>query len=416
MIEHIEQMLLDGWVEQLATLQRMIQTPSITGSEQAVQAVVAETLSTMGLEMDVWSPKLEDVSNHPAFSDDGLPLGDRPVVVGIWRGTGGGKSLILNGHTDVVPVGDESLWPYPPWSGAIADGKVYGRGSCDMKAGLVAAIYAVSALKKIGWQPRGDVLIQSVIGEETGGVGTLATLTRGYRADAAIVLEPTELALVPVGSGALSFRLTVDGLAAHGGLRQKGVSAIDLFLPLYQALQRLETDRHRRLGHPLFPEGQLAAPLSVGMLTAGDWVSTVPEALVAMGRYGVFPGESLSAARSEFETAISVAASDHSWLKTHPPKVEWIEGQFESAQTNGDSDLVKVIANAHETVTGSEPKRTGVPWGSDMRFFTNHAGMPAVLYGAGDVQLAHTVKEFVPLDEMLILTRVLALTIYRWCD
>lgn len=284
-----------------------------------------------------------------------------------------------------------------------------------MKAGLAAAIYAVAALKRIGWHPRGDVLIESVIGEETGGVGTLATLARGYRADAAIVLEPTELALAPVGSSALSFRLTVKGLAAHGGLRQQGVSAIDCFLPLYQALQQLETDRHRRLGHSLFPEGQLAAPLSIGMLTADNWVSTVPEELVAMGRYGVFPGESLSAARSEFETAVAAASCNHRWLKTHRPTVEWIEGQFESAETPADSDLIKVIANAHLQVTGSEPKLTGVPWGSDMRFFTNHAAIPAVLYGAGDVRLAHTIKEFVPLDEMLTLTRVLALTIYNWC-
>lgn len=416
MIERIEQAISDGWDEQLATLQQLIQTPSITGTEGAVQALVAETMAILGLETDVWTPTKADVADHPAFSDDGLALGDRPVVVGIWRGTGGGKSLILNGHTDVVPVGDESLWPYPPWSGTIADGKVYGRGSCDMKAGLAAAIYAVAALKRAGWNPRGDVFIQSVIGEETGGVGTLATLTRGYRADAAIVLEPTALAIAPVGSGALSFRLTVKGRAAHGGLRQQGISAIDCFLPVYEALQRLETDRHQRLGHPLFPKGQLAAPLSVGIVTAGDWVSTVPENLLAMGRYGVFPGESLASARSEFERTILVTASEHAWLKTSPPTVEWIEGQFESAQTSVDADLVRVLGTAHRKVTGSEPELTGVPWGSDMRFFTNHAAMPAVLYGAGDVQLAHTVKEYVPLHEMLSLTRVLALTMYSWCD
>lgn len=114
MVKRLEQAVAAGWDEQVATLQRLIQTPSITGSEQAVQAVVAETLESLGLVMDVWMPKREDVARHPAFSDDGLTLGDRPVVVGIWRGTGAGKSLILNGHIDVVPVGDESLWDYPP--------------------------------------------------------------------------------------------------------------------------------------------------------------------------------------------------------------------------------------------------------------------------------------------------------------
>ncbi len=414
---HIRQAVTQLKPTTTSLLQQLVRIPSISGEEAAAQRHVADHLRAMGLDVDVWCPTRAELEDHSAFSDDGRPLGARPVVVGRWGGTDAtARSLILNGHVDAVPVGDEASWTHGPWSGAVHDGQLWGRGSCDMKGGLVAGITAIAALQKIGLQPRGDLLIESVIGEETGGVGTLATLVRGYRADAAIVLEPTRLAMCPVGSGALSFRLRVPGRAAHGALRLEGVSAVKKFCSLFAALRALERARHAAFSHSLFGPDELAAPLSVGRVRAGDWPSTVPDSLVAEGRYGVFPGETLDAARAQFESAVSVAADTDPWLREHRPTVEWFEGQFEPAETPSDAPILATLTEAHANLIGAPPRIHGVPYGSDLRLFTNHGPIHAVLYGPGDVALAHTVDEHVPLGEVMRAAEVIALTIVRWCQ
>ena len=396
-------------------LRDLVRIPSITGSEQAVQSRMEGLLRSLGAEVDVWHPSRAELASHPAFSDDGLPLGDRPVVAGRWRSAeAGSRSLILNGHVDVVPPGDEHAWQDGPWSGAVREGRVFGRGSCDMKGGLVSGLLAMATLRKMNAPVRCEVIFQSVIGEETGGVGTLATIMRGYRASAAIVLEPTRLNICPTGAGAASFRLHVPGLAAHGAMRREGISAIDKFYVLNQAITALEWARHAGFHHALFSKGQLIAPISIGRMQAGDWPSTVPESLVAEGRFGILPGESMDAARLEFEQAIHRASQTDEWLEAHPPRVEWFEGQFEPADTPVDAAIISVLSESHRTVCGAEPAVHGVPYGSDLRFFTNHAGMPAVLYGPGDVALAHSLNESVPIEEVLLAAETLAHTILNW--
>ena len=385
----------------------LVRTPSITGNEAPAQERLTQTLRAMNLEVESWSPTRQDVENHPAFCDDGLPLGARPVVVARWRGTEPGKarSLILNGHMDVVPTGDDRAWTGGPWSGDVRDDKLWGRGSCDMKGGLAAGIAAVAALQKAGIQPRGDVLIESVIGEESGGVGTLAAIVKGYRADAALILEPTCLDLCPTGAGALSFRIHVHGRAAHGAMRTEGVSAVAKFYSILKAIEELE---HRR-------QAVHAAPISVGKVMGGDWPSTVPETLIAEGRFGVLPREEVDAARRLFEAAIQEEAAKDDWMASHLPDVEWFEGQFEPGETPADSPILKTLSDSHQDVCARAINVHGVPYGSDLRLFTNHAGMPAVLYGPGDVRVAHSLNEFVPLDEVRRAAKVVARTIADWC-
>ncbi|PWT89160.1 MAG: acetylornithine deacetylase [Acidobacteria bacterium] len=331
---HINHTLKELRSDAIGLLQDLVRIQSITGNENSVQQYLAEHLKSMKLDVDEWNPMRKDLENHAGFSDDGLPLGERPVLVARWKGVQKeARSIILNGHVDVVPVGDENAWIDGPWSGAYREDQVWGRGSCDMKGGLVSGIIAIQALQKLGVNPRGDVILQSVIGEETGGVGTLAAVLRGYRADAAIVLEPTRMAICPVGAGAASFRLHIPGRAAHGAMRKEGVSAVEKFYLIYSALQELESSRHSGYRHPCFQQEELVAPLSVGKIAAGDWPSTVPESLIAEGRYGVLPGENMKAAKSEFERTVQIAAESDTWLCEHRPVVEWFEGQFEPAET-----------------------------------------------------------------------------------
>jgi acetylornithine deacetylase len=406
-----------GLVRDEATdlVRQLVATPSITGDEAAAQAVVEEALVDLGLEVDRWCPTREELADHPSFSDDELPLGERPVVVGRLAGQADDQPpLVLNGHIDVVPVGDEARWPVSPWNDRLDGSVLRGRGTCDMKGGLVAGIAAVNALLRQGLQPPVPVLVHSVIGEETGGVGTLAAVLRGHTGSGAIVLEPTSLHRCPVGSGAASFRLHVPGRAAHGAMRREGVSAVEAFVPLLAAMSELERQRHAAFEHPAYGDEVLAAPVSVGRVTAGDWPSTVPEALVAEGRFGVLPGESLDEARASLEAAIADAAEADAWLEAHRPVVEWFEGQFAPAATPVDHPLIAAVGAAHDAVVGTASPVHGVPYGSDLRFFTNDAAMPAVLYGPGDVAVAHTVDEQVDLDEVFAVAEVVALTILGW--
>jgi acetylornithine deacetylase len=402
--------------EAIRLLQQLVRIPSITGNETEAQLFFADRLRELNLEVDRWNPERTELESHSAFSDDGLPLGKRPVVVGHLRGQDAhAPSLILNGHMDVVPPGEESLWNEGPWSGSLQDGKIFGRGSCDMKGGLVSGYLALAALRKIETQLRGSVWIQSVIGEESGGVGTLAAVLRGYRADAAIVLEPTRMAICPVGAGAASFRIQVKGKAAHGAMRHEGVSAIEKFQIVLNSVQQLEKSRHKNYRHPLYKADTLISPISIGKIQAGDWPSTVPESLVAEGRFGIFPGEKIQTARAEFERAIQAAAESDPWMRANPPEVKWFEGQFEPAETSTDSAIVSKLKDVHSKLHGTEPEIHGVPYGSDLRFFTNNANMPAVLYGPGDVRIAHSANEFVPINEVISVAKVLGLTMLAWC-
>lgn len=403
--------------ELVAFLTKLVQYPSLPGHEQDAQHHYASKLRSLGLDTQIVPSAREDLEPHPAFCDDGVPFKDRLNVVGRWRGSGrnDGRTLILNGHMDVVPTGNKNLWAESPWSGLVRDGKLFGRGSCDMKAGLTANVYAVQVLQMIGYIPAADVLLESVIGEESGGVGTLTTIVKGFKADAAIITEPTRLQLCPVQSGALTFRVRVSGRAIHACMKPYGVSALEKFYLVLQSVQELERRRHVEYKNPLYEDPNNIAPVNVGTIHAGDWPSTVPDQLVAEGRFGVLPGESTASARKALASALEDACSSDEWLKSHPPTLEWFEGQFESGQTPQDSAIVQTVQSSHEQIFGTAPAIRGVTYGSDLRLFTNHGSVPAVLYGPGSIEQAHTVNEFVEIDEVFSAARVLAWIITQWC-
>lgn len=404
--------------ELVAFIQKLVQTPSLPEQEHAVQAVIAEKLRALNLQVEVVPTVFAELQHHPAFNDDGFDANRRVNVVGRWGS--GAAGLILNGHVDVVSPGDETLWRVPPWSGLVQAGKIYGRGACDMKSGVATGIFAIAALQRLGFVPACSVLMQTVIGEESGGVGTLTTIVKGYTAEACIVLEPTRLELSPVQSGALTFRLTVPGKAAHAALRQMGVSAIEKFAIVLNAITQLEAERHAQFAASpiaqLYPDARYIAPISIGTVKGGEWHSTVAEKVVAEGRLGVFPGESTEAARQALVEAVSRAAAADEWLSQHLPQVEWFEGQFESGATDPNHPLIQKLAAAHETMLGRRPNITGVPYGADLRLFTNHAHIPAVLYGAGDVSLAHAVDEYIEIEDVVQATKVVALMVAQWCN
>ena len=399
----------------IAFVQELVRTPSLANHESGVQQIIHNKLNSIGLSSKIIPVIFSELEHHPAFNDDGFSPDSRINVTAVWKGKNNAKSLILNGHVDVVPIGPEKLWDDDPFSGNIIDGKIYGRGSCDMKAGLSSGLFAISILKYLGFVPDGDIIFQSVVGEESGGCGTLTNIVKGYNADAAIILEPTSLKLSPIQSGALTFRLKVPGKATHASMRWDGISAIEKYSLIHQSIINFEKERHDSFDVEYYQSKDRVAPINIGTIEGGQWHSTVPESIIAEGRLGVFPGESNAKARQCFEDHINKFAQSDNWLKDHPPAIEWFEGQFESGQTSLDHPLIKELGKTYTNVSNQDAIIEGVTYGSDLRLFTNHANIPSVLFGPGDVRLAHAANEYIPISEILISTEVIANMIVNWC-
>ncbi|HEU5085183.1 MAG TPA: ArgE/DapE family deacylase [Acidimicrobiales bacterium] len=394
----------------------LVRIPSVGGTdaEHEAQAAMARRLADGGLEVDHWPIELDVITAHPDFPGAEVERGEAWGVVGRLPGAGDGPTLMLNGHVDVVPIGDPAAWDDDPFSGAVRDGRIHGRGSCDMKAGLLAAHWAVQAVRAAGVTLAGDVLVASVQGEEDGGLGSFALLQRGWTADACVLPEPTDLDVIPANAGALTFRLRVRGLATHAARRADGVSAVEKFWVVHQALLDLERRRHEHVD-PLAQRWELAHPLALGTVRAGDWASSVPDLLVAEGRLGVAIGEDVADARADLEAAIADACASDPWLREHPVEVEWWGGQFASGRLPAGSDLVDRVQRAHGAAGGGELDVYGAPYGSDLRLLTGLGGIPTVQYGPGDVRLAHGPHESVPVDEVVTCARTLALLTLDVC-
>ena len=398
----------------VAELQDLLAVPSVTGSDEESEAQhrVERRLRAVGMDTDLWSIDLAQTCGQADFPGMEAPRQEAWGLVGAW-GDGDGPTLVLNGHVDVVPPGEVG-WSADPWSGQVRDGRVFGRGACDMKAGLACQLMAVRVLRDAGLRLRGRVLLQSVVGEEDGGLGTFATLQRGHTGDLAVISEPTGGEVVTASAGALTFRLVVPGRSVHASARLEGIDAFDKFLLVRAALSRLERQRNTDL-HPLMSRYRLPYPISIGTVSAGNWASSVPDRLVAEGRLGVALGEHVDDARRQLEDVVAAACAGDRWLARNPVQVQWWGGQFAPGQVAPDAAVTRLVTAAHTAVHGSTPAVHGVPYGSDQRLLTGLGGTPTVLYGPGDVRQAHAPDESVPVDELVHVTRTLVHLIATTC-
>ncbi|WSQ15159.1 ArgE/DapE family deacylase [Streptomyces sp. NBC_01231] len=396
------------------TLLELLAVPSVTGSdaESELQQLLARHLERMGLDVDLWSMNLPTLRAHPRFPGGEAPRTEAWGLVGGTQHRGGGPTLVLQGHVDVVPPGDAARWEGDPFRPRVSGDVVRARGACDMKAGVVAILAALAAIREAGARLRGRVSAHFVVSEEDGGLGAFGTLERGYTGDACIITEPTNGALMTANAGALTFRIEVPGRATHGSTRYVGVSAIDAYLPIHRALARLEARRNTG-ADPLMSDCSIPYPLSVGTVQAGDWASSVPDLLVAEGRLGVRLGEDPAQARTELEACVAEACAEDPWLRSHPARVTWPGGQFASGRLPTGHPLAALVGDAHADVTGGpRPSERGAPYGSDLRLYSG-AGIPALQYGPGDVRLAHSPQEQVRLSEVVTVTRALVLATLR---
>ena len=396
----------------IGAVERVVAIPSIGGTpaELDAQRFFADAWSADGLEVHTWDLDLPALTARPDFPGMEVERTAGLGVVARWPGTGDGPTIMLLGHTDVVPPGDLGAWSGDPFLPHTENGRITGRGTADMKAGLVAAWLAVRSLKESGISLPGDVILAAVSGEEDGGLGTFALLQKldelGWTVDACVIPEPTDLDIVPANGGALTFRLIVRGAATHASRRSEGVSAIEKFSLALSALADLEAARNAQVD-PLMARWPIAYPLSIGTVQAGDWASTVPDLCIAEGRLGVALGETPEQARAALEQAVASLGESDPWLAEHPIEVQWWGGQFAPGRTDPEHPLITAVSRAHEQVTGEVPEIYGGPYGSDLRLLVG-AGIPTLQYGPGDSRIAHAPNEWVAVEDVLTCARTLS--------
>ncbi|MFI6333302.1 ArgE/DapE family deacylase [Micromonospora chersina] len=396
------------------TLLELLSIPSVTGSaaESELQHVLARRLDALGLEVDLWAMDLPTLRADPEFPGIEAPRDEAWGLVAVTPSGGDGPTLILQGHVDVVPPGDIAQWHGNPFVPKVVGDVVHARGACDMKAGLVANLAALAAIRASGARLRGRIAAHFAVSEEDGGLGAFGTLRRGHTGDACIITEPTGGALVTANAGALTFRIEVAGKATHASTRDAGISAIDAYLPIHAALARLEEQRNV-LRDPLMSDHPIPYALSVGRLRSGDWASSVPDMLVAEGRLGVRLDEDPAQARAALETCVAEAAAADAWLREHPPVVTWPGGQFASGRLAPGNPLRDLVHAAHaDAVGGPRLPERGAPYGSDLRLYAG-AGVPTLHFGPGDVRVAHGPREQVRVSEIVAAARTLVLATLR---
>ncbi|MGM8213659.1 peptidase [Virgibacillus sp. W0430] len=404
--------------EYIDFLKQIVKEPSTTGNELGAQTLMADRLKQSGLDVDVWIPDYDELVKSKFFN----PLRDNyegsPNVVGVLKGASNeGRSVILNGHIDVVPSGEESKWTHHPYSGEVVDGKLYGRGTTDMKGGNISTLIALETVMALGIELKGDVIYESVIEEETGGAGTLAAIQRGYKADVAIIPEPSEMRIFPKQQGSLWFEIEVTGLSAHGGTRYEGVSALEKGWIVFNEIMKLEEKRNAPLRNdPLYKDNPIPIPINIGQFNGGYFPSSVAEKAKIQGRYGVAPGETIEEAKEQFVNMLENLKTIDDWFEKHPATVKWGGIHLPPGGCELDHPMLEILKEKYADVEKKEAVLAGSTWGTDGGLLTQAGGIPSIVFGPGTTSMAHFTDEYVELDKLFKTAEIIALAIIEWCE
>ena len=423
---HIRASVL-GWIDNnqqdlIRLTQKLVRSPSISGKEGPVQKQIEGVLRKMGLDTKLYFPEVDQLRSHPDFFEttsfvkhgyDG-----RPNVGAVLEGTGGGRSICLSGHVDVVSPEPLDGWSADPWSGDLVNGEIRGRGAGDMKAGVAAMIFAVQSLQAAGIRLQGDVQIETTIEEEDGGVGgVLYMRTVRPKTDAALVPEPSNHAISLASAGVMYFRVAVPGRPAHAATAHFGVNAIQKMMPVIEEIEKLHVDRQVRVRYPTAESDPRmkgrATTINIGTIRAGDWPSTVPGSCSIECRIGFPPGETREQVIEQVESAVAKAAKRDEWLRENPPTVEWFGWRARPHELPASDAFVQQVCKSVREIVGREPLFMGGSSGLDTRYFVHH-GIPAVTCGPRAERI-HSCDEVVTVESTVKTAQIIAATLLDWC-
>ena len=451
-MDKIEQQLLqyvdehrDNFIKFLGDL---VKINSVTGYEKKAQEFVRDKIAGLGFETELKEADVKkmfelfpEVAQVPSIGEEGLDMPlmtedkftyeqlmaspfdrlksykGRPNLIGKLKGKGGGKSLILNGHIDTVPIGDGSKWHVDPFGAEIKDGKLYGRGAVDMKGGVAAMVSAVETLTALKVPLSGDLMLQTVVNEEHAGGGALGIVADGYTADAAIVTEPAGPGgnvILDGNGGGVYWEVRIKGHETHAGSRWQnnkpfGISAIEKGALVVDSLISLEKGLNK---------DKTMMSLCIGTIKGGTYATATAAECVINGVAYFSPGlgtgkEGIMRVKKMLkDAALNI---DDEWLKANPPVIKF-QHYDDAYMLPADKQEIKTLTeDVIRDVLGKEPVITQLGGGCDARHFGNQGGIPAIVYGPGDIKMAHSTDEYISLDDYIKGIKVLAVTIYRWC-
>lgn len=401
--------------ETICLLRDLIEIPSISGDEKNLADFCCNELRKVGLSVDEWEINGEKLRKHEAFNETRLDFEGRPNVVGVLKGTGGGRSILLNGHMDVVTPEPIENWTHDPWGGEIENDRIYGRGAADMKSGLSAIMMALRSIVQAGIELQGDVVVEFVVGEEEAmGNGTLASLLKGYNADGCIFTEPTELNVHPAMRGGFRWKIKVEGKSIHGTQKWIGVDAIEKTTKILSSLKALEKSLSIVSSHPLFETYPIKMPITPDIIQGGEWQGMVPERCMIEGYFEILPGQKISEWQNKLKEYIARISEDDPWLREHIPRVEFGE-KYPPYEIGAESPLVRTMEKAINESANIEYTISGFNSGCDAYIRAIHGCSPTVIFGPGSLANSHCPDEYVASEEVITCAKVLAYTILEWC-
>ena len=428
--DNVIQWIEDHQDEIAAFLQDLVRIPSVTPwfepkaeemREADVQAVIKERMQALGAEVKTWEPNAQELAEYegrPGYYAD-HEFDGRPNQAAVLKGAGGGRSMLLTGHVDVVPAAGG--WTVEPFSGKLEDGVIYGRGTVDMKGGIAAMIMAVEAIIKSGYRLKGDVTVGTVVDEEAGGMGTLDFVAKGYKADACILTEPTNLKVAPLCRGILWGKLTIPGRSGHielpqGDWRDGGaVDAIALARVFMDHFDRLNADWRVRKTHPYLP---IPCQIHIAQLNAGEYPTAFANKAEIVFDAQYLPREKDdmglgSKVKQEIEDFVQAIAQTEPWLREHPPVIEWMI-DADCGETPVEHPFVQtVLANIDKLhyphIVEGVCAHTDIGWFETM-------GIPSVVIGPGDPRLAHQNDERLAVEDLVKLTKLIANVLIDWVE
>jgi acetylornithine deacetylase len=406
-----------NWQRQIDWLSTLVSFPSVRGEEGPCQDWIARELSARGLTVDRYALADVRMEHLPGYS----PVMDTDYnsaiqVVASWRvAHPTGRSLIMQGHVDVVPAGPAEMWSTPAFAPVVKEGRMYGRGANDMKSGVCAMVFALDALRTAGYQPASDIYVQTVTEEESTGNGALSTLARGYRAEACLIPEPTDLRILRGTIGVMWFRLRIRGRPVHVSQSETGTNAILSAYTLIEALRNHTRKLNERVkSDPWF--GRIANPIKFnpGKVVGGDWASSTPAWCVVDCRIAVLPGMTLADFREELRSVIMSAAREDDFLARNPPELIWNGFQADPYVLEPGSDFENAVRAAHRCAHGDEPGESILPAVTDGRFYGRYYDIPSLSYGASGTG-SHGYDESVDLTSIKKVTLTIASLVADWC-
>ena len=404
-------------MDRRAFVERLLQFDTTHGTEAPAQTWLRDRLDELGFETYEWTADPETLAAHPSFPDEpDDAFAGRPSVGGVLEfGSGEGPTLVLNGHVDVVPA-NEGVWTTDPFEPSWDGDRLTARGAADMKSGLAACVFAALELQDADTDLDGRLVVESVAGEEEGGVGAAAAACSNpypFERDACIVAEPTDLRPVVASEGSVMLRLTLTGRSAHAATRWRGEDVLSQFEQVRAAFHDLEDERCNRVRHPLYESYPVAWPVVCGTVRAGTWASTVPAEHVSEWRVGVAPGETVEEVEREVRARLDEVVAGSAWLSEHPPTLERFSVQFEPSEIAPEEPVVEAVQAGRRERGLDSVAPEGVTYGADARHYID-AGIPTALFGPGSIDEAHYPDETVDWTEVETAVDVLAAAARRY--